>query len=307
MKLDKPLRLNFGADESGCQGSSTALTEDGNSSIQHDAELQALKGKVQLLETEKNNLKKKLESEQKRSKQYGGDAQIDGFLADLSPYFYKKKLTYVDVGAFTGEVFQKIYESGILSIREAHLFEPNPESYKAIENRLKTMALPHTLHTYNFALGKSDGEARFYAAKSMTKKVEGGDDIGGSFKSQIRTLDEQIENITDKHIHLLKIDVEGSEIEVIEGAYQTLANQLVDVIYIELGFNINGKQQVYFGEVDRRLQELGYRAFGIYEQKNEWIEDSPFLRRCNFAYFSSRFAQSNPYLLTKELHSLRNR
>ena len=50
----------------------------------------------------------------------------------------------------------------------------------------------------------------------------------------------------------------------------------------------------------------GKILFRIYEQTNEWMQDSPLLRRCNVAYFSERFAESNPYRLSRELLQLRN-
>ena len=52
---------------------------------------------------------------------------IDEFLSDVVPFFYRRRVTYVDVGAFKGEVFEKILASG-LNVGEAHLVEPNPLS-----------------------------------------------------------------------------------------------------------------------------------------------------------------------------------
>lgn len=64
---------------------------------------------------------------------------------------------------------------------------------------------------------------------------------------------------------------------------------------MEVGFNRNGTQQTYFGDLDAVLQSYGYRVFKIYEQKNEWIEDSPLLRRCNALYMSGKFSSMYSY------------
>jgi Lon protease-like protein len=69
--------------------------------------------------------------------------------------------------------------------------------------------------------------------------------------------------------------------------------------------NLHGTQQTYLGDVDRVLQEFGYRIFKIYEQKNEWQKDSPLLRRCNVAYMSAKFADANPLSAVLEIHKLR--
>ena len=60
------------------------------------------------------------------------------------------------------------------------------------------------------------------------------------------TLDALSNQITERHISLLKIDVEGYESEVLAGAVRFLSEQRVDVIYIEAGVNPTGTQQRYY-------------------------------------------------------------
>jgi hypothetical protein len=43
----------------------------------------------------------------------------------------------------------------------------------------------------------------------------------------------------------------------------------------------------------------------VFEQQYEWLEDSPFLRRWNMAYMSTKFADKHPYKLVKELFDLK--
>jgi len=146
----------------------------------------------------------------------------------------------------------------------------------------------------------------FHSAGPMTKilSMNEDSDTQGIFKSKVKTLDSQFSKFTDLHIHILKIDVEGHEMAVLRGAQNALSEQRIDLIYVEVGFNIHTSQQTYMGEIDAFLQNVGYRVFRIYEQKNEWIEDSPLLRRCNFCYMSSKFAQNNSYRLSIKLKEL---
>lgn len=237
-----------------------------------------------------------------------GDADIDDFLNDVGPFFSGRSVTYVDVGAYIGEIPLKIIGHGAIRIREAHLFEPNPESFKQLTENAKSLNVPN-LHLYNHALGANDSVLTFSASKSMTKVVdlEGNPNMQtGLFRAEARRLDDLKDLFTECHIDLLKVDVEGFEMEVIDGAEGLLREQRVDMIYIEVGFNKTGTQQSYFGSIDRRLQEFGYRVFRIYEQRNEWIQDSPLLRRCNFAYMSARFAEANPYKARKEIVRLKD-
>lgn len=232
---------------------------------------------------------------------------LDDFIRDVEPFFYGKSITYVDVGAFRGDVFKYFCDGKLLKIREAHLFEPNPESYLRLSEVVQESKIP-SIHAYQMALSAVSDPQCFSMAGSMTKMVSfpGGPlSSSNTFVSQSATLDEMSNAFTDRRIDLLKIDVEGAELLVLKGAHTLLEDGRVDVVYLEVGLNVDGTQQTYFGDLDRFMQGYGYRCFKIYEQTAEWIQDSPCLRRCNVAYFSRRFAANNPYRTTMELRALR--
>lgn len=236
----------------------------------------------------------------KPSQKFSSDADIDDFIEDIAPFFLNRSIVYVDVGAYIGEVFTKLLASKKIKIREAHLIEPNPESYRKLQDAAKASNM-QACNTYHMGISNHPGTAKFKAAQSMTKRVRA--DISSEkssniFETECRKLDDIAELFTDKHVHLMKLDVEGEELDVLKSAEQLLKNQRIDVLYVEVGFNRNGTQQTYFGDLDAVLQSYGYRVFKIYEQKNEWIDDSPLLRRCNAAYMSSQFEAAHPYTKT---------
>lgn len=195
-------------------------------------------------------------------------------------------------------------------MREAHLFEPNPKSFSILEVEAAKVEKVQSVHAYNIGLSDVASEKTFSAAKSMTKIVEHEVNLEWAtqtFKCKVDTLDNRISSITDRHINILKVDVEGFEIPVLKGASKALSEQDIDVIYIEVGFDAKGTQQTYFAAIDEMLQGVGYRVFKIYEQRNEWISDNPWLRRCNFAYMSKSFSDHNPFELTHEIFELRKK
>lgn len=241
---------------------------------------------------------------------------VHKFLEDMVPFFYGRSLTYVDVGAFKGEVFLEIIKSQ-LAVQEVHLFEPNPLSFEMLNQSINSDIKLRSLNLYNAAVSSSPGQLRMKAAKSMTKVIEEVEPHVNNDESRINedssfvvkcvTLDQISEKFTENHVDILKIDVEGFEPDVLKGAEELLSKQKIDVIYIEAGANPEGVQQSYHRVIDDLLKEKGYRLFRIYEQKHEWKADSPILRRMNLAYFSMRFADSNPYKLTNEIYDLKRK
>ena len=236
---------------------------------------------------------------------------IDSFLEDIAPFFYQRRITYVDVGAFNGTTFERVLESG-LQVREAHLVEPNSRAL----NRAKTRAAKFTGNSvdyHNMAMGARAGRVRMHAAKTMTRVVSEVDgdaaaptEDSGLFDVECSTLDLLSASFSEGRVSILKIDVEGFELQVLEGARTLLAEQRADCIYIEAGLSRAGRQQCYYRDIEDALREHGYQIFRIYEQQHEWMEDSPLLRRVNVAFFSRRFAEGNPYRLTRELVQARS-
>jgi FkbM family methyltransferase len=248
----------------------------------------------------------------------GAARQIDAFLESIEPFFYGKAISYVDIGAHKGDVFAEIVAAGP-KLRRAHLIEPNPASFAALTEtvaRLDTAeGTAAEITCLNRAVSDRPGTLTLRAADSMTRVVGEGDAGArggpagngdgalppGLFQVEAVTLDALVAGFEKPQITLLKVDVEGHEAAVIAGAAGLLAEQAIDMIYIEAGMNPEGGQQTYYRVIEDLLASHGYRLFRIFEQKHEWQEDSPFLRRVNLAFMSPRFAAAHPYRLSAAL------
>lgn len=234
-------------------------------------------------------------------------SQIDEFLASIEPFFYGKAITYVDAGAHKGDLFREIVERGP-KLRSAWLIEPNPTSFAALEETVAALAVAPKTTCLNLAVSDRAGTVSLRDADTMTRVVDpaagsaDADDLPARiFEAEAATLDAIAARFDRPRITLLKIDVEGHEAAVLEGAAGLLAEQAVDMIYIEAGMNPEGGQQTYYRVIEDLLGAHGYRLFRIFEQKHEWQEDSPFLRRVNLAFMSPRFAAAHPYRLSADL------
>ncbi|PSL00394.1 FkbM family methyltransferase [Haloactinopolyspora alba] len=231
------------------------------------------------------------------------------FVTDIEPYFFGRPVTYVDAGAHNGSVFRQLLASGFY-VREAHLVEPNPRTFEALRATAEDVHNVNHVACHNIALSSAAGTVTMRDEDSMTHVVadpshEPSD--SGTFEIETTTLDDLIQRSGIGHINLLKIDVEGHELQVLEGASKALTEEAVDILYIETGLDPASEQHVLYKDVEEALQPYGYRVLRFYEQRNEWLDDSPVLRRTNIAFVSSSFAERHPYKLSRELVRLRKR
>jgi hypothetical protein len=77
------------------------------------------------------------------------------------------------------------------------------------------------------------------------------------------------ENAIDR-IDLLKIDVEGYDLKVLEGAKESLHARRIAFVIVEVGFDGNTSPHVQFEDVRIFLASHGYLVFGLYDQQVEW-------------------------------------
>lgn len=228
--------------------------------------------------------------------------ELAAFVEQIAPLFRGRAITYVDIGAFTGSVYAGLRSAG-LRIHDAHLVEPNPRLIDELTQRFDG---DHRVVAHNLAVGDADGEAHLELRDSMTRIVS----EPGSRASavvQVTSLDALMARQGVEHVHLLKVDVEGHELDVLAGAGGLLSAQAVDVIYIEAGMSGESAQQVHHRDIELVLEAHGYRLMGVFEQVHEWIQDLPTLRRANLGFVSQKFAESHPFRLSRELQAAEQR
>lgn len=145
----------------------------------------------------------------------------------------KKDSNCIDVGAHKGDVLSKIIKNAPAGTHFA--FEPIPYLFDRLKKIFK-----NRVALYNYALSDAEGEATFTVYKNRPA-VSGLKDTMFDDKEykketitvQVKKLDDMIP--ADMPVSLLKIDVEGAELQVLKGASK-LIESYKPVVLFEFGW-----------------------------------------------------------------------
>jgi len=155
---------------------------------------------------------------------------------------HKKLTNIVDVGAWCGTwtIAMQKYAKNIVC------YEPTKLHFKCLQRNVGPY---NHVRIYNQAIGNEDGYIKLSKeASTQNTRVlfEQGD-------TKISKLD----SLELSNVDMLKIDVEGLEMEVLKGASKTLEN----VQYIMIELNNNSKKYGSSNlEIEKHLMDLGYKV-----------------------------------------------
>ena len=130
----------------------------------------------------------------------------------------------IDIGANVG-IFSVVMGATVGAHGEVFSFEPVPSNVVRLEKNLRKNGLSN-VKVFPLALGALDGEMRMHMATDPAypsfREVQGGFGSGAEVLIQVRSLDGIWEELGCPDIALVKIDVEGSEADVLRGATRFL-------------------------------------------------------------------------------------
>ncbi|HEY2786474.1 MAG TPA: FkbM family methyltransferase [Fimbriiglobus sp.] len=200
--------------------------------------------------------------------------------------------TVVDVGANVGEwsreFSKRLSAAGVTHV--VHAFEPFPETYATLSRNLTAWNLTRTVRTHNLALSSAGGEHEFFSLgsgigqNSLHPIPEAG---AGAVRTTVTrtTLDDTATTFDISTIHVMKIDTEGHDLEVLIGAKTMLESGRIRLIQFEYNHRWIMARR-YLRDAFELLMPLGYRIgmetrLGV-EYYDRWLPELESFRENNF-------------------------
>lgn len=167
----------------------------------------------------------------------------------------KKKVLF-DIGANRREYTKALLQN--FPDAQIHSFEPARETYKTLKKNVRA----ENVKLNNFGISNEISESILYYDKENSgwaslynRQLDYfGVDFSKSETVRLDTLDHYCRENNVRHIDLLKLDIEGNELNALKGATELLAEKRIKVIQIEFG-GCNIDSRVFFRDFWNLLHE----------------------------------------------------
>jgi FkbM family methyltransferase len=182
--------------------------------------------------------------------------------------------TILDVGAHVGQTCERYH--GLFPNARVYSFEPFLETFEQLRLNVtkfgNATAIP-------YAIGKAEGTRDFYcngasytnslfaAREEAVLWVEPFDQIRNVGKIQVSTttLDIFCRQHDIERVDILKLDIQGGELEAFQGAVGLLEREAIQLIYTETMFVPVYTGQPLFHDLSAFLADYGYALYNLYD------------------------------------------
>jgi FkbM family methyltransferase len=174
-------------------------------------------------------------------------------------------MTFVDVGAQIG-YFSVIAAALVGERGMVHSFEPDPDNFLRLE--ANSRAYPWVT-AHNSAVGDCNGEIAFYRSPIQSESGWGAlfNEDGTRMRVSVRvcTLDSWASAAGIEHINVMKMDVEGAEYRVLDGA-EALIARTRPVMWVEANEVCLARDGKSVSLLLQRLTGWGYVTQGVWDK-----------------------------------------
>ncbi|MBW1999564.1 MAG: FkbM family methyltransferase [Deltaproteobacteria bacterium] len=209
---------------------------------------------------------------------------------------------YIDIGANIG-LFSLLAAWCVKDTGRVYAFEPAKKTYDRLCGNVALNRFTNVL-CFQMAVSHQEGELPLFVSRdgydawnSFAHPIEGDD-----FSTQLvkcTKLDTFVsENKLLGKVTMVKIDVEGWEMNVLRGGSLFLSRQDAPVLQVEFTEKAAESAGVTCGEVYHKLEDLGYKMFSYDQSRNDIVPDPI---RETYPYLNL-IATKNPEFIKDRLH-----
>jgi len=172
----------------------------------------------------------------------------------------------LDIGANVGQFSGPFHEAFPTAV--IHCFEPVAATFARLSRRFQGAS---QVHCHNLGLGSREGEAGIFVNPDDTESSLVAH--YGAYREEtvkLSTVDAFCQRQGLDQIDFVKIDTEGFEIEVLNGATRMLAEHKISLLLVETELIPSKKVFIPLLELNGLLAHFDYELFGIYHQQQHW-------------------------------------
>ena len=204
-----------------------------------------------------------------------GAARYDRYASEIMRTVLRSDSSCIDVGCYRGQILREMLR---LAPEGHHIaFEPVPSNYEWLVHQFPTVVVHHC------ALSDTPGASTFQhvqgrPARSGLRRVPypDGDEVVVEIDVTLDTIDLRVEPGTP--IDLIKIDVEGAELQVLRGAERLLSECHPVLLFEHAAYTAKA-----YGTTPAMLHDLlvDRHGYGI-ARFDDWLARRPPLSRADF-------------------------
>ena len=186
-----------------------------------------------------------------------------------------KVTVIVDGGASIGDTSERF--CNLFPEAVVHAFEPYPPFQEFI--RRKSLENPR-IKLAPFALAETSGDVVMHVNQSegtnslLKPDIEGKGSIygellkgKGTVKVKVTSLDDWMRNARIPKVDVLKLDIQGLELEALRGAGESLGNGQVMSIVCEIMFNKCYQEQASWAELVTEIMGHGFALYNFFDHQ----------------------------------------
>jgi FkbM family methyltransferase len=177
----------------------------------------------------------------------------------------------LDVGAFHGNFAAKYRE--MFPRAKVYCLDPMPEAVEFMKERFTKES--RAVKVYQVAVWDSVGEREFFVGgrkgnmSSLCPRPLDGrryyqNLLFPAGKVKTVTVDKFLSDRKVSRVNILKADIHGAELRMIEGAKRALGRQIIDIVYMEVSFIRRYRDSPLYHEIASRMADFGYSLHSLH-------------------------------------------